>query len=84
MEIPHEYSIAAWKETDSAWNAWVRVKSETTKLTVKQEVFKVREYQHNNGKNEDPEERQNRPDGNTRKENLDEKKDGKGYRTKRG
>jgi len=23
MEIPHEYSVAACKETDSAWNAWV-------------------------------------------------------------
>ena len=34
----------------------------------------MREYQHNNGKNEDPDERQNRPDGNARKENLDEKK----------
>uniref|UniRef100_UPI0032607505 ClpP family protease n=1 Tax=Clostridium sp. NkU-1 TaxID=1095009 RepID=UPI0032607505 len=53
-------------------------KEESIKFTVKQEVFKVREYQYRNDQNnEETEERQNnenRPSDNTRKENLDEKK----------
>ena len=34
----------------------------------------MREYQDKNGKNEESEEKKNRPAGNERKENLDEKK----------